>query len=57
MLSSLFGFTVGTNRNKIKSGKLNFEFYDENTDTDYSGVSDFFVRESLLGVLSREVGE
>lgn len=50
MLSSLFGFMVGTNRNKIKSRKLNFEFYDENTDINYSGVSDFFVRERLLSV-------
>ena len=50
VLSSLFGFMVGKNRNKIKSAKLNFEFYHNNTDIDYRGVSDFVVRKSLPNV-------
>lgn len=51
VLSSLFGFMVGTNTNKINTGKLNFEFYDNNIDIHYNEVSDFFVRKSLPKIL------
>lgn len=50
VLSRLFSFMVGTHGNKIESGKLNFEFYDDNTGIDYNGVSDFLVRRSLPNV-------
>lgn len=48
---------IGTNRNKIKSGKLSFEFYDNITDIHYNGVTDIFVSKNLPVFLNREPGE